>query len=473
MNFFNLGSQEAPPLQAKDGVSVVLSKAGTSGASSAVSSLAAKTPLTYESSNTNANNSAASNFDFSWYAGPDPIALLLESYTLSLVTAPLVVVETLQETQIHAASSTGDDSELDVYESLGVDSAANQASEAAKLPLLQADVWANVRSVAAFKGLGTLGLVKGHFTTFLHSALFQATTPVLEEALNDAFDVFDDTHPATALAANVVVAAILSPLELIRTRLIVQAANNKRYFGPFHAGAAIHSTESGPNGFSPLYYSSTIYPTILCKALSSILSSLSKSIITHDLGLHPEYNPILYTSAVLVFMAAEVFVVTPFELARKRLQLQSLRPVGSRKAGEATVPFPTLVQVSVKRYDGVFDVIRRVITEEAAPYSSANSASNKSLNVDEFDAADPYGFSSSKKASTGDWQDLYTSPTRNARSGNGYSNNNSESNKKGWFAKSWGGLRSLYRGYWTRYSIRVTEFAFEGLRDAGDNAWDI
>ncbi|KAJ3043461.1 hypothetical protein HDU99_009976, partial [Rhizoclosmatium hyalinum] len=197
------------------------------------------------------------------------------------------------------------------------------------------------------------------------------------------------------------------------------------------------------------------------------------SIITHDLGLHPEYNPILYTSAVLVFMAAEVFVVTPFELARKRLQLQSLRPAGSRKAGEATVPFPTLVQVSVKRYDGVFDVIRRVITEEAAPYSSSNSASNKSLNVDEFDAADPYGFSSSKKASTGDWQDLYTSPTRNARSGNGYSNNNSESNKKGWFAKSWGGLRSLYRGYWTRYSIRVTEFAFEGLRDAGDNAWDI
>ncbi|KAJ3055149.1 hypothetical protein HDU99_007612, partial [Rhizoclosmatium hyalinum] len=148
MNFFNLGSQEAPPLQAKDGVSVVLSKAATSGASSAVSSLAAKTPVTYESSNANANNannSAASNFDFSWYAGPDPIALLLESYTLSLVTAPLVVVETLQETQIHAASSTGDDSELDVYESLGVDSAANQASEAAKLPLLQADVWANVR----------------------------------------------------------------------------------------------------------------------------------------------------------------------------------------------------------------------------------------------------------------------------------------------------------------------------------------
>ncbi|KAI9339919.1 mitochondrial carrier domain-containing protein [Obelidium mucronatum] len=446
------GGGDAPPLRADtDGVSVVV---------------ATKTAQTQTAQPQTAAGDGWGGSSTLWGgAHVDPVALVLEAYTLSLVTAPLVVVETLQELQHqHArADDAADDDELAAYDAL-----APPPPPPHVVPRLRADVWANVRALAAFKTLGTLGLVKGHFTTFLHAALTRATLPVLEEALNDALDVFDDTHPATALVASVVVAAALSPLELIRTRLIAQSPisqdDKKKYYGPFHAAAAIHATEE-------LYPAAHVYPTIVCRGLSSLLQSLSRTIIMHDLGLHPEYNPLAYTTAVLVFLAAEVFVVTPFELARKRIQAQSLKPARLRKAGEAVIPFASCVELSThKRYDGIFDVIRRVLTEEGAAYSASSSspssadAAKKAIKIDEYE--DPFASPSSKKG--GDWQDLYTSPTRNARS-SGSQNRNGKSG----FTKSWDGLRSLYRGYWTRYSIRVVEFAFEGMRDVGDSAWDI
>ncbi|KAJ3028984.1 UNVERIFIED_CONTAM: hypothetical protein HDU68_000424 [Siphonaria sp. JEL0065] len=461
MSFFSFGSSEAPPLKDTDGVSVVLHKVAKETADAAASATRSIQTQTFP-------KDEDSFFNLSWYTGPDPVALLLEAYTLSLVTAPLVVVETLQELQLQSLPEEGEDTELDAYDAMGI-SAPASPSKIATVGPLKADVWANVRTVASFKGLGTLGLVKGHFTTFLHATLTRLTQPFLEEALNDAFDVFDDAHPATALVASASVAALLSPLELIRTRLIAQAPlsvdDKKRYYGPFHAAAAIHATEE-------LYPSAHLYPTIVCRAISSLLQSLSRNIIMHDLGLHPDYNPLSYTTAVLVFLAAEVFVITPFELARKRIQVQTMRSAKMRReAGEAVVPFASCVDLSHhKRYTGILDVIRRVITEESVGYSFSNSAVDpkKSGSVSASSSYEDPFLSSNKKA--GDWQDLYSSPTRNGRNGDAVY---PKKQQKSGFNKSWDGLRSLYRGYWTRYSIRVVEFAFEGMRDVGDSAWDI
>ncbi|KAI8610033.1 hypothetical protein BC830DRAFT_1085052 [Chytriomyces sp. MP71] len=107
----------------------------------------------------------------------------------------------------------------------------------------------------------------------------------------------------------------------------------------------------------------------------------------------------------MTFMAAEVFIVTPFEHARKRLQIQSLKPVRKRKAGEAMVPFSTCVDVNnTKRYE-----VRLL------------------------------------KKKKGDWQDLYASPL-------------SAANSKAGAGKS----KSI-----------LANGVCEGLRDAGDQAWDI
>ncbi|KAJ3253655.1 hypothetical protein HDU77_004467 [Chytriomyces hyalinus] len=413
---------------------------------------------------------------FAWYAGPDPVSLVLESYTLALVTAPLVVVETLQEIQFHGKDQAPHSSELDAYESV-----AKEKQTVAVIPSLGSDVWRNIRTLSKSPCLGTLGLVKGHFTTFLLQTLSNAAQPFVEESLNDAFDVFDDTHPVTNLLSHVLISTVLSPLELIRTRLIAQSVSELRYYGPFHAAAAIAATE-GPYRFGALYAPQHVYATIICKAVSSLLKSLSHSIIKYDLGLSSEYNPILHTSAVLVFLAGEVFVSTPLELARKRLQVQSLKPSRKRKAGDAIIPFVGCVGMNnVRRYESFFEVIQRVIVEEAAisnggsidlaAEATSSGTSKTALAAaggydDEMDAYLSAGSLNSPKKNA-DWQDLY-SPSgskRNLKS--------ATSRNQSILTKYWKGLRSLYRGYWTRYSIRVVELAFEGLRDAGDNAWDI
>ncbi|KAI8620004.1 hypothetical protein BC830DRAFT_1164882 [Chytriomyces sp. MP71] len=474
MSFFSFGGASDDAPSAHDGVPIVLHPgahpSGSSGGpGTSVATVGVQTAPT----------PASTSLDLSWYTGPDPIALVLEAYTLSLVTAPLVVIETLQETQqlIAAPNATidaADRSELDAYESTGSSAATSaQKNKAANVPRLGADVWLNVRAVSKAKNLGTFGIIKGHFTTFLLQTLTRATQPLVEESLNDAFDVFDDTHPMTNLLSHVLISSVFSPLELIRTRLIAQSGTDLRYYGPFHAAAAIAATE-GPHQFGALYAPQHVLSTAICKGISSLLHSLSRSIIKHDLGLSSEYNPLMYTTAVLIFMAAETFVVTPFEHARKRLQIQNLKPARKRKAGEAIVPFSTCVDVNTtKRYDGMFDVIRRVIVEEtlpspnavvAATNATAEAAAASSSSFD--DELDTY-INPSLKKNKGDWQDLYASPSSAAKA------KEAAAKKKSVLTKYWDGLRSLYRGYWTRYSIRVVEFAFEGLRDAGDHAWDI
>ncbi|KAJ3024945.1 UNVERIFIED_CONTAM: hypothetical protein HDU68_007624, partial [Siphonaria sp. JEL0065] len=95
MSFFSFGSSEAPPLKDTDGVSVILHKAAKETADAAASATRSIQSQTFP-------KDEDSFFSFNWYTGPDPVALLLEAYTLSLVTAPLIVVETLQELQLQS-----------------------------------------------------------------------------------------------------------------------------------------------------------------------------------------------------------------------------------------------------------------------------------------------------------------------------------------------------------------------------------
>ncbi len=56
---------------------------------------------------------------------------------------------------------------------------------------------------------------------------------VRQEAMNDILDVFEDTHPATLAISHVMTGAVLSPLELVRTRyfaLYRDSSNHVIYF---------------------------------------------------------------------------------------------------------------------------------------------------------------------------------------------------------------------------------------------------
>ncbi|KAJ3217528.1 hypothetical protein HDU67_007779 [Dinochytrium kinnereticum] len=385
--------------------------------------------------------------------GPDFATHLLESYVYSLVSSPLIVVETLAEVQYQRKEEDSEaDSELAAYET--IHPGTTSTGPISKIPILNGGVWDNVRDVVESEGEGWLALLKGHLTAFIYNGLFLYMQPALEEALNDALDVYDDSHPVTHVLSHMVVGGTLSPLELIRTRLIVQTSvhAHKRYYGPVHAFAAITAEEGG--GLGALYGSQHLLPTVVLHGVRSLLRVLSSRIISDDLGLNPDFNPVLHKFAVLLFMAVEVGIVSPFEMARKRLQVQKLRG-GMRVAGEASQPFRASIEMAPKVYSGIWAAIYGIITEEGPQHrrrrkanraKSAAAASSRRTNLETFN---PSG--------AGDWQDLYDLPSETPRRV-----------KKGSFqrlGKYWQGIASLYRGFWARYASEVVRFAFQELRE--------
>ncbi|KAJ3108159.1 hypothetical protein HDU97_002071 [Phlyctochytrium planicorne] len=374
---------------------------------------------------------------------PDLATHLLESYVLSLVSSPLVVVETLAEVQIQRKDEDADnDSELAAYETVH----SGASLPGSKIPILNGGVWDNVREVVESEG-------EGHFTGFVYNALSLHLQPSLEEALNDTFDVYDDSHPVTNVLSHVIIGGMLSPIELIRTRIIVQTSvhANKKYYGPIHAVAAVTAEEGG--GLGALYATQHLIPSVILHGLRALLHIASSRIIRNDLGLTPDFNPVLHKFAVLMFLALEVGVVTPFEMARKRIQVQKLRS-NLRIAGEAAQPFKASVEMSGKTYNGIWAAIYSIITEEGPARKKKRKASKAAVRkinptVDGF---------SSVGGGPGDWQDLYDLPSDSPRRV-----------KKGGLqrlGKYWSGIASLYRGFWARYATEVVKFAFQEIRES-------
>ena len=59
--------------------------------------------------------------------------------------------------------------------------------------------------------------------------------------------MYDDVQPVTLVASNSIVGLCLSPLELVRTRLIIQSGSvhRKKYSGAFHWHEDTHGFEDG------------------------------------------------------------------------------------------------------------------------------------------------------------------------------------------------------------------------------------
>ncbi|KAI9322079.1 hypothetical protein DFJ73DRAFT_785668 [Zopfochytrium polystomum] len=409
---------------------------------------------------------------------PDPASFLIEMYLLSAVTSPLVVVETLAEVQYHPknAGSADADSELAAYESVGSSTPTDAALSAPKIPTLDGGVWENLREIQETKGEGWLTLFKGHLTGFLYNSLFLYLQPAIEESLNDTFDVLDDTHPLTSAASHILVGTILSPLELIRTRVIVQSADatNRRYFGPIHAAAAITANESG-GSTTALYSPSHLIPTIAIHGARAILRVACANIISQDLGLDRDVNPLLNRIATLLFLGLEVGVLTPFEMARKRIQVQRLVGGGGRgkqaAAGAAPQPFKGVVEMAPRHYTGIWNALYWIVAEEGVGKGSRSAAAAARARGKQARAraraASDAAAAAAASSSTGDWQELYDikSPASTAASSlvavagassQGY----------------WNGVLSLYRGFWARYTIEAVKFAFAEIRAEADD-WTI
>ncbi|KAJ3306190.1 hypothetical protein HDU93_006213, partial [Gonapodya sp. JEL0774] len=205
-----------------------------------------------------------------------------------------------------------------------------------------------------------------HLTQFLANLAHDAIRPALEEFLNDALDVFDETHPLTFIASHVVVATLLNPLETARTRLILQAPTPvPTYSNLPQTLLSIHRHEGGLFG---LYHHLTLIPTIATSIFSSSLRYASRTFVSEQLHIARQYQPLSYWSIDLALLAAETLAVSPWELALTRLRAQrNIVPIPFAPTQEDPSYDTAVVTAplgSPRVYIGTFDVLNRVAREE-------------------------------------------------------------------------------------------------------------
>lgn len=212
-----------------------------------------------------------------------------------------------------------------------------------------------------------VGTATGCVKTFLDASL----QPVFHTALANIFAsmtsapstaAFSRAHPLILpVASNLATGFLLSPFDLIRTRLIVQTSSprHRTYTGPFDALNTILLQEGG---FRSLYlHPQLLYPTLLDCTLTPLVAA-SAPVLTARLfsrlfgtAIYEDTHPVLWAAAQLGGSCLGLLITMPVETVRRRLQVQT--------RGGAP-PIPTCVEVRRQPYAGIVDVIYSILVEE-------------------------------------------------------------------------------------------------------------
>ncbi|KAI7875430.1 mitochondrial carrier, partial [Lichtheimia hyalospora FSU 10163] len=219
---------------------------------------------------------------------------------------------------------------------------------------------------------GWKSLFKGQRVTWIHEILWGLLQPGLQSMLNDVFGLYDDTIPLshldriapniiTLVASHIVVGVLLSPLEIIRTRLVVQSASPLccKYKGVMHAFSTMCREEGG---IRSVYLSNNnLVPTVLYHTIRPLLASSVPIVIDRMLGITAADAPVLYGAAELAIRTLGLLVTLPLETIRKRLQCQVVR---STSTAAVIAPFHTTVAIRPVPYNGILDALYKIMKEE-------------------------------------------------------------------------------------------------------------
>ncbi|KAI7899487.1 mitochondrial carrier domain-containing protein [Cokeromyces recurvatus] len=255
-----------------------------------------------------------------------------------------------------------------------------------QLKPIEGGVWKGIGELLKQPHEGWRSLFKGQYTNWLYEISHLFLQPTLEGTLNDMFDLYDDTIPlvhldrvgpnlATLVASNLIVGFLLSPLELIRTRLQVQSASplRRKYKGPFHALRTIIQEEGGIKG---LYFSHNLVPTLLYHSITPLLQNVTPLIIDRVFRISATESPFLYSLAELGLNTLEILVTLPLDTIRKRLQCQ----IRTRTPGNKR--FEPVVALRPVPYTGVANAIYCIIKEEGGRPKKSNRLQRKNILTD-------------------------------------------------------------------------------------------
>ncbi|KAI0639082.1 mitochondrial carrier [Trametes polyzona] len=240
------------------------------------------------------------------------------------------------------------------------------------IPVGSADgTWGMMKKVAGFRAEGWLALWKGLLTTAVQNALVSALQPLIYSLLQSIFSSIipslsspygpelGSTSVLLPVASQVLTGFLLSPLDLVRTRLIVQSsvARHRTYSGPIDALRQILAQEGGVRGV--YLHPHLLVPTLLeCTLRALVPLTLPGLVAAHvGLGAHisPETHPVQWNIAELLGGVAGSLVLLPFETVRRRLQVQ---PRGSAR------PLKACVELRPAPYNGLVDAFWHILTEE-------------------------------------------------------------------------------------------------------------
>ena len=227
---------------------------------------------------------------------------------------------------------------------------------------------------------GLPALWKGQLITTIHSLLSNNIQPIVHTfllislppavarvELNAELELPLTSHPHPALplglhvASHLLTHVFLSPLELLRTRLIVQPSSLKESKSSL---SLLRDAINREGGFTGLYlHSHLIVPAILEHTLRPLLTLSIPLFIERQLNITPDVSPVTYSMLDLSLGLASLLVILPIETVRKRLQLQD-RAFLDGKDEDKPRERKSIVRLRQRPYHGVVEAVWRIITEE-------------------------------------------------------------------------------------------------------------
>ncbi|KAF7320047.1 hypothetical protein MKEN_00788900 [Mycena kentingensis (nom. inval.)] len=222
-------------------------------------------------------------------------------------------------------------------------------------------VWGMMKRVGRFRGEGWLALWKGLLTSCISDVLSSTFQPFLRSMLASMLlprsAVFQRPPLFIPVLSHLITGFVLSPLDLIRTRLIVQSfsARHLTYTGPLDALSRILREEGGLKGI--YLHPHLLIPTLIDSTLPSFVSFVLPGLLASYMGVQisEDTHPIAWGFTELAASCLGLLITLPFETVRRRLQIQVR---GSAK------PIKGCVELRPAPYNGVVDAFWHILTEE-------------------------------------------------------------------------------------------------------------
>jgi fusion and transport protein UGO1 len=216
-----------------------------------------------------------------------------------------------------------------------------------------------------------LTCTKGLLTASVTDALSSVIQPIMHNLL---ISIFPYTPQSSSLLVPVLshlcTGVLLSPLDLVRTRLIAQSASVpfRMYTGPIDALSHILREEGG---IKTIYlHPHLLFPAVLENTLRPFVTLSLPFIVGGSFGINEE-RTIGWMVMEFVASCAGLLITLPVETIRRRLQIQS------RGKGK---PLKSCVHTRRKGYHGIVDAFWKILSEECSdgrPFNSGLGTSSR------------------------------------------------------------------------------------------------